>query len=80
MLDLIIIGAITKKNISVFWLEVQTPTGNLVIQEGHASMIIVLSRNQKITFALNDITTESMLLRGGLLEIRRTSATIIIDE
>ena len=80
MLELTIIGAVTKKNISVLWLEVQTPTGNFVIQEGHAPMIVVLSRNRKITFALNDITTESMLLRGGLLEIRRNSATIIIDE
>lgn len=80
MLELAIIGAVTKKNVSIIWLEVQTLMGNLVIQEGHAPMIVILANNQKIIFALNDTTTESMHIVGGLLEITRHTATIIVDE
>ncbi len=77
-MKLIISTPFSYKKFSIAWLEINTPTGNYVIQRGHAPMIITLSSDQLIIFRLKSGKEESMIVRQGVVTIERESATIVM--
>lgn len=79
-MDLRIISPQHTQTFSVAWLEINTPAGNFVIQRGHVPMILILSPDQPITFRLKNGKQDSIMIRQGLVEITRTSATILMNE
>ncbi len=62
----------------VGWLEINTPTGNYVIQIGHVPMILTLSAHKPLTFRLKTGKQESINVLHGIVKINRESATIIM--
>ena len=80
MIECRIIGPTLQRLINVSWIGVTTPTGNLIIQEGHAPAIMILSPFKKIEFGFADGSVESIELQGGILQVERTRATIIVNE
>ncbi len=63
---------------SVAWFEINTPTGNYVIQKGHAPAIMPLSSAQGLTFRLKTGKQETLTVRNGIVKINRESATVVM--
>ncbi len=77
-MKLIISTPLDRSEYSVAWLEVNTPTGNYVIQQGHAPTILVLSPLKPLTFRLKSGKKETLTVKHGVVKINRTSATAVI--
>lgn len=65
---------------SIAWLEINTPTGNYVIQQGHVPTIMNLEGKQPLTFRLKSGKQESIMVRQGIINIDRNEATIVMTE
>jgi F0F1-type ATP synthase epsilon subunit len=63
---------------SIAWLEINTPTGNYIIQQGHAPMILSLSYRQPMIFRLKTGKQETLIVHHGIAKIDRVSATIVM--
>ena len=79
-MKLIISTPFTYRELSVAWLEINSPTGNYVIQHGHAPMIMPLSPHQNLTFRLKSGKEESILIRQGMITIGREEATAVFTD
>jgi len=66
-------------NYDVNWVELNTSVGNMVIQEGHAPMIIELSPGHEFLFELA-VTGEqkNIMITQGIAHITRTEVKILI--
>jgi len=63
------------------WVEAHTPQGSIIIQSGHAPLIVTLLPNTNLTFLLKNGETRSIRLdRSGFLEIDRTSVTALVNQ
>jgi ATP synthase, Delta/Epsilon chain, beta-sandwich domain. len=78
-MNVIISSPAEYKNIEVVWLEINTPQGNFVIQEGHVPMIITLSENLPLSYRLKNGKQESIMISRGVASIDRHTATVIIS-
>lgn len=78
--ELTCITPTSNKTIMVQWLELETPTGNLVIQEGHTPLITSLKPQCEVRFATTSGLIEGLEIRGGIAKIDRKSALIIVDQ
>jgi F0F1-type ATP synthase epsilon subunit len=63
----------------VAWLELNTPVGNFIIQQGHAPMILSLTPNKPITFRLKSGKQQTINANSGIAKITREATTLIID-
>lgn len=63
---------------AVTWLEINTPTGNYIIERGHAPMIISLSPQQPIIFRLKNGKQETFIVHQGIVKIDRESAKVVM--
>jgi F0F1-type ATP synthase epsilon subunit len=79
MFNVTFITPTSHKVVAVSWLECETPTGNLVIQTGHAPLITILKPYSEVRFENGEGVVEALEIPGGLAEIQRTSALIIVD-
>ena len=61
----------------VAWIEINTPTGNYVIQKGHVPTIMTLSANQLLAYRLQTGKEEAMLIQHGFITIDRESARVV---
>ena len=79
-MNLFVITAHKSEQLSIAWLEIDTPSGNFVLQEGHAPDIFVLSENQPLTFRLANGKTQTLYARHGIVECSRDTIKLLIDE
>lgn len=77
-MELIISTPEYRSSYNIVWLEINTPTGNYVIQKGHAPAIMILSPNKAITFRLKTGKQESVTVKHGVVKISRESANVVI--
>lgn len=63
----------------VAWLELNTPVGNFIIQQGHAPMILSLTPDKPITFRLKTGKQQTINANNGMAKITRESTTLMID-
>lgn len=75
-----IISPFEKKEFTISWLELNTPVGNFVIQDGHAPTVLTLSKNKPIIFETENGKTRMFKIGGGVAEITRTDATILLHK
>lgn len=73
-----LISPTDKKSFKIDWLEINTPLGNFVIQAEHAPMILTLAPSQPITYCFRNGKEESIIIPEGIVEITRSTATILI--
>ncbi len=64
----------------ILWLEVNTPVGNFVFKSGHAPIILTLSPNKEVVFSTSDGTIQHLIVQGGILELTRIAAILIVAE
>ena len=75
-----IISSFEKKEFTISWLELNTPVGNFVIQPGHVPTVLTLSKNKPIVFELENGKKRVIKVSGGIAEITRTDATILVHK
>jgi F0F1-type ATP synthase epsilon subunit len=77
-MELKLVGPTSSQAMAINWLEVQTLHGNFVIMPGHAPMVVLLAHNKEVTMELEDGSTTLMTIAGGILEVTRTSLTLLL--
>ena len=78
-MKLILVSPFSHKELEAAWIELNTPTGNLMILPEHAPTIVSLSPDQTLTYCLKSGKKETIMVHRGIAEIGRHSATIIVD-
>ena len=78
-MKLIIISPEKKDIFEIGWAEFNTPTGNYIIQPGHAPTILGLSRQKPFLYALKNGKQEIIMIYNGIAEITRDTVTVIIS-
>ncbi len=79
-MELTIISPTEQQRFTIRWLELNTPVGNFVIQQGRAPTIVTLFPHHNVIFELQDGTRESLRIHQGIAQITRTSVTLLIHE
>ncbi len=74
----ILISPTKSKEMDVEWIEVQTQESNFVIKKGHAPIIVILAPNKELSLGLRDGSTTIMTVAGGILEVNRDKATLLL--
>lgn len=69
-----------KKTFTISWIEVETSVGNFVIQKDHVPTILIVLAHQPITIALSNGKKETFTSAGGILDVQRTSAQLLLYE
>lgn len=77
-MELKLVGPTSSQTMAINWLEVQTLHGNFVIMPAHAPMVVLLAHNKEVTMELEDGSTTLMTIAGGILEVTRTSLTLLL--
>lgn len=77
-MQLHIVSSDKQESIEVAWVECNTPTGNYVIQAGHAPMILTLSPKQPLVYAHKNGKEEILMVERGIAEITRSQITILL--
>lgn len=78
-MQLILVSPEKKETHEVIWVELNTPTGNYIIQPGHAPMILTLSSKQPFIFTHKNGKEEIVMVDRGIAEINRTQVTILLS-
>lgn len=78
-MELHIIGPTSSQSFAINWLEAHSTTGNFVIKPGHAPMIALLAPNKELSMELPDGSLTLLTIPGGILEVTRTSITLILS-
>lgn len=79
-MELRIITPNSEKQLSIKWIEVETPVGNFVIHGGHAPTLLTLLPHHDIIFKLATGSQESMPIVNGVVDVTREKVTVIINE
>lgn len=77
-MEFILISPTSTKKMDISWIEVETLEGSFVIQSGHAPMILIPAPNKELTIKLKDGVTTVMTVAGGILEINRNKALLLL--
>lgn len=79
-MELTVTDRTSTRSFSVAWIEINTPTGNFVIQPGHAPSFFILSASQPLIFRLKTGKQTAINVHRGIIEVGRKRATLIVDE
>ncbi|HLB40193.1 MAG TPA: hypothetical protein VJJ83_00235 [Candidatus Babeliales bacterium] len=63
----------------VLWVELHTPTGNYIIQPGHAPMIVVLTPDTKVHCLLaHNREQKTILVTSGIAHVQRERVVLAL--
>ena len=79
-MELEIITPTSRETSKINWIEINTLSGNIILQAGHVPSIFTLIPGKEVIFEHINGERESILIQDGLVHITRTSATIIINQ
>lgn len=70
----------TQKDIEseVTWIELNTPVGNMMIQHGHAPMIIELASGHEMMYQKSDGVQHSIMIVQGIAHVNRDTVTVFL--
>lgn len=60
------------------WIEFNTPVGNMVVQHGHAPMMIELRPGHELLYQKDDGTQNSIMIVQGVAHIMRHEVKILL--
>lgn len=76
-----LIAAQSQRTYTVDWLDVTCNQGNMVIQSGHAPIILSLIANSDLIFYLSSGQEKKIYItRPAFLEVKRNEATILFNQ
>ena len=77
---LTLISPTKKETFEIAWAECNTPTGNFIIQPGHAPLILTLSKQKPFTYCLRNGNQEIVMVKeGAIVEITRESVMVLMS-
>lgn len=79
-MELKIFGPEGSLILDALWVELNTSTGNFVVQDGHTPMIVSLSPDKEVIYCLSNGKQESCIPTSGVAEITRTSVTLLLTQ
>lgn len=79
-MQLIIIRPDRKEEFDVTWVEFNTPTGNYIIQPGHAPTIFALNERQPFIYCLKNGKQEVVMAQRAVAEITRANVTVLLSQ
>lgn len=79
-MDLTIVGYTGQKKYTIDWIELNTPTGNYVIQHGHAPTILQLNEQKEMVFSLASGNIETIKNGATLAHITREKVIILMNK
>lgn len=62
----------------VDWVELNTPVGNMVIQPGHAPMLVELSAGYELVYQTVDGALMSLMIIQGVAHVSLTDVKILL--
>ncbi len=65
---------------TIVWLEINTPVGNLVIQEDHAPMIVEIEPNSELLFMQQNGKQISMIVVQGFIHVMRQEIKLLVTK
>ncbi len=77
-MKLLIIDADKTVEHAVNWVELNTPVGNMVIQEQHVPIIIELLPQKEVLFELTTGKKESVIVRQAVAHVTREQVKILV--
>lgn len=81
-MKLVLVSPAHQQEYDIEWIEAFTSSGSLVIQEGHAPLIITLIAGSDFSFLLSTTGEKKIikLVRPAFLEVNRMSALALITQ
>lgn len=64
----------------IVWAEINTPVGNMVIQEGHAPMIIEIQPDSELLFMQENGKQVSLIVLQGFMHITRQEIKLLVTK
>jgi F0F1-type ATP synthase epsilon subunit len=78
---LVLVTPQSKHEYIVKWIEAHTASGSLVIQPGHAPMILMLAPGTDFSFLLDNGEKKTVALaRSGFMEVSRDGAVVLLGQ
>jgi F0F1-type ATP synthase epsilon subunit len=77
--ELEIVEKTKSKKLSVFWIEVQSPTGDFVVGPDHSPLISTLKHKGKLTYKEFNNVEKSIDIYGGIFKVSNNRATVLLD-
>jgi F0F1-type ATP synthase epsilon subunit len=65
---------------TIVWAEINTPAGNMVIQENHAPMIVEIQPNSEILFMQPNGKQVSLIVIQGFMHITRQEIKLLVTQ
>jgi F0F1-type ATP synthase epsilon subunit len=78
-MQLVMVTPNKKEIITIAWIELNTPSGNYVIQPGHAPTILALSKEQPLIYCLKNGKQEIVMVNQGVAQITRNQVTVLLN-
>jgi F0F1-type ATP synthase epsilon subunit len=62
----------------IAWAELNTPAGNMVIQHGHAPLMIELSAGHEMLYQKTDGSEHTLMIVQGIAHVNREIITVLL--
>ncbi len=79
-MELKIFGPEGSQIVDACWVELNTNTGNFVVEIGHTPMIVSLAADKEVVYCLTNGKQETFVPTSGVAEITRTSVTLLLTQ
>ncbi|MGZ6250560.1 MAG: hypothetical protein ACXWL2_00875 [Candidatus Chromulinivorax sp.] len=76
----LVISPYSTTEYTIVWAEINTPAGNLVIQENHAPMLVEIEPNSELLFMQDNGKQTSLIVIQGLIHVTRQEIKLLITK
>ena len=65
---------------TIVWVEINTPAGNMVIQENHAPMVVEIEPNSELLFMQPNGKQVSLVVMQGFIHVTRQEIKLLVTQ
>ena len=65
---------------TIVWVEINTPVGNMIIQENHAPMVVEITPNSEFLFMQPNGKQVSLKVLQGFLHVTRQEIKLLVTK
>ena len=75
-----IISPTNTEKFSIFWVEIESPTGSFLVAIDHSPLISVLKKQSRLTYKTDMSKQFSREIYGGMFEVSNNLARVILEQ
>jgi len=79
LIELEIISSDKSEKFPVYWVEVESPTGNFVVGFGHENLISIIEPRSKLKYKDQEKFIQEIDIYDGIIEVSNNRATVLIE-